>query len=310
MRHKIFVAAMLFIMLFHLNTYGLSSRQGDIIPLNALPVVQYSGNSDLTGQYLQLAAVNTGRDYQILDTDYNGTLNTVSDEYHDENISELIYNQPFEYIIEENNREINAPTAMIALTFDDGPGQNTELILDILEKHNIKATFCVIGSRISTNENIFMRTFESGHEIIGHSWSHPNYTLLSRAEIIRQISYTNDEIYRLTGSVPSFHRPPYGAVNYTVQSASRELDLAILNWSVDPRDWENSATADGIFDHIMDRVFDGSILLFHDIHDVTVAAIEKIVPELIKRGYQLVTVSELMSHSENPPVAGEIYRRR
>ena len=216
---------------------------------------------------------------------------------------------------DDNEREIVAPNSfMVALTFDDGPCENTEKILDILEYHGVLATFCVLGSRIRHNEDILMRAFNAGHEIVGHSWDHSRFTVLSRDDIKNQIVTTNDEIYRATGVMPRFHRPPYGAMNANVICVTEELDMAILMWSIDPRDWAHGATAQGIYDHIMERLFDGSILLFHDVHDVTVLAIEKIVPSLIERGYQLVTVSEMFGfdceYSDKEIEAGRIYRFR
>jgi len=219
--------------------------------------------------------------------------------------------------ITANDYEINNSSSshistplMVALTFDDGPCRNTKKILDILEDHNVAATFCVIGKRIRRNEEVLMRTFESGHEIVGHSWNHERFTTLSREDIKNQIVRTNDEIYRVTGIVPIFHRVPYGAMSDTVVCVSEELGMAILSWSVDPRDWEYGATAESIYEHIMENIFDGSIILFHDIHDVTVLAIEKIVPSLIAQGYQLMTVSELLSHSEYTIEAGKVFRYR
>jgi len=199
---------------------------------------------------------------------------------------------------------------MVALTFDDGPCENTEKILDILEYHGVLATFCVIGNRIRNSEATLMRTFEAGHEVVGHSWNHARFPLLSNDDIKEQIVSTNDEIYRVLGVTSRFHRPPFGSINDSVKYVSEYLDMAILTWSVDPRDWETDATAESIYEHIMDYVFDGSILLFHDVHDVTVSAIEKIVPSLLARGYRFMTVSELFNYSERPVEAGRVYRHR
>jgi len=216
-----------------------------------------------------------------------------------------------EYIYDSNITQINKLLPYtIALTFDDGPSEVTERILDILEYHDVVATFCVLGSRIARNESTLVRTFEAGHEVVGHSWNHQRYTTLSRSAIREQLVHTNEEIYRVLGIVPTFHRPPYGARNHTVLEVSQELDLAILAWSVDPRDWEHNATVDRIYNHIMDHIFDGSILLFHDVHDVTVYSIEKLVPSLLERGVTFVTASELLSESEYPIEGGRIFRHR
>jgi len=230
----------------------------------------------------------------IAESDYYEIPEYETEYIYDSNITQIIKSLPY----------------TIALTFDDGPSEITERILDILEYHNVVATFCVLGSRIARNESTLIRTFEAGHEIVGHSWNHQRYTILSRSGIKEQLTRTNEEIYRVLGIVPTFHRPPYGARNNTVLEVSQELDLAILAWSVDPRDWEYNATVDRIYNHIIDNVFDGSILLFHDVHDVTVYSIEKLVPSLLERGVTFVTATELLSESEYPIEGGRVFRQR
>lgn len=323
LKHKLFFASAIALIVFYLNpsTYGYYISQGnagDFWPFEYESVITQSDNITSQAQYSQLSVVGTDIQTGRLGNEHFIEIENAYHLYDNIEIEPSLID--YTYIHDEYDPKYNIEyfiplpfdpsKPMVALTFDDGPGKNTEKILDILENYAVKATFCVIGRRIANYEDIIRRTSEAGHEIIGHSWDHTRYTILSRAGIERQILYTNDEIYRVTGVMPTFHRPPYGAMNYAVKSVSRELDMAILMWSVDPRDWETNATSERIFEHIMDNVFDGSILLFHDIHDVTVEAIEKIVPELIKRGYQLITVSELMSHSENPVEAGKVYRQR
>lgn len=219
--------------------------------------------------------------------------------------TEIVYEQLYE---QYDNEIVKSPPLIVALTFDDGPAAQTELILDILEYHDVIATFCVVGERIRRYESTLLRTFESGHEIVGHSWNHRRFTLLGRDAIKDQLVRTNDEIYRVLGITPALHRPPYGAMNNTVLEVSEELDMAILSWSVDPRDWKYSATSEGIYEHIMEYVFDGAILLFHDVHDVTVYAIEKIIPSLLERGFVFMSASELLSHSEYPIEGGRVFR--
>ena len=214
-----------------------------------------------------------------------------------------------EIIYEEYDDEIvKSPPRIVALTFDDGPSIITDRILDILEYHDVVATFCVLGSRIARYESTLIRTHEAGHEIIGHSWNHARFTQLSRANISEQLVRTNNEIYRVLGVTPAFHRPPYGLMNNAVIEISEDLDLAILMWSVDPRDWEYDATPESIYEHIMDHIFDGSILLFHDIHEVTIYAIDKLVPSLLEQGFVFMTASELLYYSDYPIEGGNIFR--
>ena len=198
---------------------------------------------------------------------------------------------------------------IIALTFDDGPAKTTEKILDILEANNARATFCVLGNRIGLehNEARILRAYQGGNEIIGHSWNHKQLTKLTYDEIKKQLEDTNNAIFNITGTMPTLHRPPYGSVNDNVKKASLDLNLAMVNWSIDPYDWKTK-DAEATYKAIMGSVKNGSIILCHDIHESTGEAMERVIPELIAQGYQLVSVSELLTFGGNTIEPGELYR--
>jgi peptidoglycan/xylan/chitin deacetylase (PgdA/CDA1 family) len=193
----------------------------------------------------------------------------------------------------------------IALTFDDGPSQYTERILDILKANNSRATFAVLGNRVGSYEQTVQRIIREGSEIMGHSWEHKQLTNLSAEQIKIDLQNTNDAIFRATGIRPIMFRPPYGAYNQTLKDVSKEMGLALINWSVDPEDWK-SRNADSVYNAIMSHTHGGSIILCHDIYPSTVEAMERVIPELIARGYRLVTVSELLG----TPQAGSVYTGR
>ena len=203
-------------------------------------------------------------------------------------------------------RRIDPSRPMIALTFDDGPGENTLLILETLEKYDVRATFFVIGNRVESRAHIVQQAFDDGHEILGHSWTHRRHTTLSRAEIRNEILQTNAVIEAITGFAPNMMRTPFGAVDRRVQNIAAELDVAIINWSVDTLDWR-SRNEDAIYRIIMEQVHDRAIILCHDIHLPTAMAMERAIPSLIAQGYQLVTVSELMYYSGKILEPGQIY---
>jgi peptidoglycan/xylan/chitin deacetylase (PgdA/CDA1 family) len=198
---------------------------------------------------------------------------------------------------------------MIALTFDDGPSKVTPRILELLEQYGGRATFCVLGARVNGYADIIRQASAQGSQIIGHSWDHKQLTRLSADEIRVEISATNRAIYNVTGIMPTMYRPPYGSVNSTVSEISQEIGMAIINWSVDPADWK-TRKANAIYNTIMSRANDGSIILCHDLYGATADAMERVIPELTAKGYQLVTLSELFSFSEGPLEAGAVYRRR
>lgn len=195
----------------------------------------------------------------------------------------------------------------VALTFDDGPSEFTSRILDTLDKHNARASFFVLGNRIPAHREIIGRAHASGNEIISHSWSHcknPNLSELDAEAIKKELTITENalrSVIDLPQKSPKLFRPPYGEVSDTLLEVSRELDYAIVHWSVDPCDWE-CQDADIIFDYITSHVHDGTIILCHDVYDSTAQAMERVIPALLKK-YRLVTVSELLVN----PRAGEIY---
>jgi peptidoglycan/xylan/chitin deacetylase (PgdA/CDA1 family) len=179
--------------------------------------------------------------------------------------------------------------------------------LDILEENACRATFCVVGNRLDTRTDMIRRAFELGCEIFGHSWDHRDFTKLKAETIRLELRDTSAAIEAITGFVPMLYRPPKGAYNDKVKGVSAELGYSIINWSVDSRDW-SSKDADKIYKAIMSDVCDRSIVLCHDLYATTVEAMERVIPDLIAEGYQLVTVSELMYYSDITLKPGKLYR--
>jgi len=202
--------------------------------------------------------------------------------------------------------DIDPSKPMIALTFDDGPSKYTAQILDTLEKYNARATFCVVGNLVNARKDTVKSAFDIGCEIIGHSWDHKDLSKLSAADISDQLNSTSAAIESVTGVWPQLYRPPYGAVSNTLKSTSAELGYAIIYWSVDPLDW-SSRNAEKVYNEIMNNASNKAIVLSHDLYGSTADAMERIIPELIAQGYQLVTVSELMYYSNTILEAGVIY---
>lgn len=193
---------------------------------------------------------------------------------------------------------------MVALTFDDGPGPYTDRILSCLESHGAKATFFVVGNRLNTYSAQLKREAEMGMEIGCHTWSHANLTTLSAGGVSGEVTRTNELVRSLTGICPVTVRPPYGSHNATVRSAA---GAPLILWSIDTLDWK-TRNANSTYNAVLDNVKDGDIILMHDIHSPTADAVELIVPALIERGYQLVTVSELAQY-RGGLVNGQTYRK-
>ena len=198
---------------------------------------------------------------------------------------------------------------MVSLTFDDGPSRYTDRILDLLEEHGGQATFFVLGYRVENHRDTVQRAWELGNEIASHSWSHARLAQLSPEAIIQDLQSTSDAIRSVTGYSPPIMRPPFGQTSEVVRNATEELGYAIVNWNLDTLDWRYR-DADKIYNTIMNEVEDGSFTVLHDIHTTTAAAMEKVIPSLISKGYQLVTVSELLAYFYGELEPGRIYGRQ
>nr|WP_207927388.1 polysaccharide deacetylase family protein [Streptococcus catagoni] len=182
---------------------------------------------------------------------------------------------------------------LVALTFDDGPNPDTTpQVLSLLDKYQAKATFFMMGSKISGNESLVKKIISAGHEIGNHSWDHPDLTKLSEDQVRFQIRNTNDAIAKACGKVPIYLRPPYGATNDNVRRIS---GLTEVLWTVDTRDWENHNT-EAIMANIRSQLQPGGIILMHDIHQTSVNALPTVLDYLKSQGYKCVTVSQVMGH--------------
>lgn len=199
------------------------------------------------------------------------------------------------------NFTANNERPIIALTFDDGPSRLTSCLLDILDEYGGRVTFCVIGNLVEGGAETVLRAFEAGHEIVGHSWNHQNLARLSVTEIKNQIELTSAAIEAVTGEPsPPLFRAPFGNYNTRIRNAAAELGYGVLNWSIDPKDWRER-DEEHIYDFIMENARDGAIVVLHDVHPTTIDAMREVIPALIEHGFELVTVSEVITH-----VYGEI----
>lgn len=207
---------------------------------------------------------------------------------------------------QEKQYTIDPDKPMLALTFDDGPSAHTDRLLDIFAKHGGKGTFFVVGNLIDSRKTTLRRIAAEGHEIGNHSWNHRQLTNLSDEEVKDQIMMTRAKIYDVTGVDCRIVRPPYGACNDSVRAVGAQMGVSFVNWSVDTLDWKTK-NADAVYKEIMQDASDGAIILCHDLHKTTVDAMERVIPELLAKGYQLVTVSQLMEYSDKALEAGKMY---
>jgi peptidoglycan-N-acetylglucosamine deacetylase len=195
----------------------------------------------------------------------------------------------------------NVQGMYIAMTFDDGPnGQLTPKLLDMLKERGIKATFFLVGKNVEEYPDIVRRMANEGHELANHSWSHPALTKLGAEGFRKQIEGTNEVIAKVAGKRPVLMRPPYGATSTALnRRLSEQFGLKVILWSVDPLDWKYR-NSNRVFSSIVQNTHPGAIILAHDIHPTTVAAMPATLDALLGKGYKFVTVSELIA-MEVPP---------
>lgn len=199
---------------------------------------------------------------------------------------------------------VHTTRKVVALTFDDGPhGTLTPKLLDLLQREGIHATFFVLGSCASVHPELLQRMAAEGHEVANHSWDHPRLTSLSPEKFKHQVQDTMDVIEKNTGRRATLMRPPYGLYNERIKNELTEsYGLDIILWSVDPNDWKRPGS-DVVARRLVNGAHPGAILLSHDIHPGTIAAMPQVIAQLKDKGYSFATVSELLAMDEPPTPA-------
>ena len=192
-----------------------------------------------------------------------------------------------------------------ALTFDDGPsGRFTRRLLDGLAARQVRATFMLCGYRIADYPGEARRIWEEGHEIAIHGYSHNSMCAMTKQQIVREIENTVSRLPE--GCAPVFLRPPGGLCSDAVNAAAKEMGLAVLTWSVDPKDWATHDT-DAIVRRVTQQTKDGDVILLHDMSESSVNAALDIVDDLLSRGYRFATVSELAAMRSIRIVPGKTF---
>lgn len=195
--------------------------------------------------------------------------------------------------------EVPTDSKVIALTFDDGPDPTyTPQIAELLKQYNAKATFFVVGSRVSQFPEIARQLSQAQHELANHTYSHPDMRRISSAKLKEEVIKTQETIFQTTGVNPQLFRPPGGYYSESVVNIAKQAGELVVMWSwhQDTRDWSDPGVK-RIVNKVLTNARNGDIVLFHDYggnRKQTVQALEQILPELHRRGYEFVTVSDLM----------------
>ncbi len=189
----------------------------------------------------------------------------------------------------------------IALTFDDGPGPYTNQVVDALAAHGARATFFMVGNRMQTYSGAAQHVVATGNQLGNHSWQHDQLTLKSAQAAADDINRTQASIAAVTGVTPLIMRPPYGETNNAIVAA---VGMPEILWSIDTRDWATHNTQSTI-NSVISNAHCGAIVLMHDIHSSTAAAVWPILDNLQSRGFSMVTVQDLIG----TPPTGRYYHQ-
>lgn len=195
---------------------------------------------------------------------------------------------------------VSTSIPFIALTFDDGPHPvNTPRLLDILKQRNVKATFYVVATNAKRYPEILRRMVAEGHEIGNHTVTHTSFSKLSDAQIRQELTSSHQAILSATGVAPRTARPPYGSISAAQKSWIRqEFGYPSILWSVDPEDWKKPGVS-VVTSRLVSGATPGGILLVHDIHSTSVDAMPGTLDQLLGKGFQFVTVTQLIAMDGN-----------
>lgn len=223
-----------------------------------------------------------------------------------EESKEIFKSETEKYVAEgwkRSKHNVDPDKPMVALTFDDGPKPSTtNRILDALEKYGGRATFYMLGNRVSAGADCVKRMQELGCEIASHTYDHTQLTKLSQDAIKEELEKANNCLRDAAGQNAESLRPPYGSYNDDVKAAA---DVPIVLWSIDTLDWK-TRNADSVYEEVVSKVKDGDIILMHDIYESSADAAVRLIPALQDMGFQLVTFTEL-GEARGGIHAGEVY---
>ncbi len=179
----------------------------------------------------------------------------------------------------------------IALTFDDGPHPfYTQQLLKGLKERDVKVTFFITGKNVEAYPEIVREIHADGHLIGNHTYNHTQLSSRNQESFKQEIIKTNEAIRKVTGEDTIYVRPPYGSWN---KEFEKELNMFPVLWTIDPLDWCSSDVS-CIVKNVCARADENDIILMHDQYKTTVTAALKIVDHLTEKGFEFVTVDELM----------------
>ncbi len=182
----------------------------------------------------------------------------------------------------------------VSLTFDAAWGnEDTQLLIDILAKYNVKATFFIVGAWVDKYPESVKALHDAGHEVMSHSNDHAHFSALNESQIVDNLNKCNEKISKVTGVTPTLFRCPYGEYDDHVIRTVNSIGMTTIQWNVDSLDWKGISASE-IKQRVLSKVVPGSIVLFHNAAENTPEALPAIIEGLIADGYAIVPVSEIL----------------
>ena len=185
---------------------------------------------------------------------------------------------------------------VVALTFDDGPDEELTLrVLEVLKRHNVKATFFLVGSRAKELPHIVKRIVEDGHVVANHSYSHRGFFPLGTPrQVKRDLQMCNEAISSIVHKRVKLFRPPFGVTNPMIGMAVRNSGFNTIGWSIRSFDTVTRHSRESVCQRVVDKLHSGGIILLHDKCAEADVLLEKLIPAILERGYRFVSLSELL----------------
>ena len=193
---------------------------------------------------------------------------------------------------------VDTDKKQVALSFDAAWGnEQTEGLLDTLDKYNVKTTFFLVGEWVDKYPESVKEIAKRGHDVGNHSDTHCHMTQVSTTEMTKEIQSCNEKIKALTNTTPTLFRPPYGDYNNDVVKSVKGCDMYCVQWDVDSLDWKDP-TAEQITKNVVNKIQDGSIILLHNGATNTPEALPMIIEGILAKGYEIVPISEILLDGE------------
>ena len=212
------------------------------------------------------------------------------------------------YAVAKVIRNGNSKEPLMSLTFDDGGSpENVRSVLNTLDKYNVHVTFFLVGKFIDQNPELIKEIISRGHEVGNHSYSHPELTKLSYNGIKNELLKTQISFKKATGvDMKPYVRPPYGSKNSSVIKVISDMGYThVVLWNVDTNDWKGKSPKE-LTNHVLSNAGNGNIVLMHTTKSSnSYKALSSMIEGLQKKGYKLVTISELLNETSNTEISKE-----